>query len=375
MSPAKHNTRVREAIALVAALVLVSACSGTRGVAPKRDSTSVHLDAASAVRLVEVKRIAPDPADAADTDSASPVVALAFAPNDAELTSAHYTGRVRTIDWQAGKVVANLTLTYLSAMATEFDDAGSVLVTAAGNLPTASMYATLEEVQAWRMRDGRALLKSVPTFRSQAIAVSLDGQLVWEGFGSEAYLNDIANDKRRDELFSMWEETTEDHTIDALAIDNQKQYLAAVTRSGKLAIGGFGANTVAQYQDRSKMPYYIDAAKGKYALALKFDPLGDRLAMLTTHNVLVFNLKLRSMQHVFTLIKPINMGKLAFNADGTLLVLASDNGVQILDVAHMREIKTLYTGPTYALAFNHAQTRIAFGDAKGTVHVWGMPTS
>jgi WD40 repeat protein len=107
------------------------------------------------------------------------------------------------------------------------------------------------------------------------------------------------------------------------------------------------------------------------ALALEFDPTNRWLAALTNQELAIWDLSnFFSPEKIFFSIS--NGTTLSFDRTGNLLALGTTNEIIIFNVFEGVEITKFQANKVTALYFTHDNRLLIWGDADGSVHLWGV---
>jgi hypothetical protein len=165
-----------------------------------------------------------------------------------------------------------------------------------------------------------------------------------------------------------------------ISVDPAGDYLAVTDEKGNLLLGDVSmikkSSPVEIFPEfsRNKIAYYhILGYSGKYipTIDLKFDPTHSWLAWLTDEKLVVWSLRNYIFPlHMYIELKDANV--MSFDRTGQILAVATEDGIRIFDVAEKKQIAEYQVGEVTALYFSRDNRLLIWGDAQGTIHLWGV---
>jgi WD40 repeat protein len=166
--------------------------------------------------------------------------------------------------------------------------------------------------------------------------------------------------------------------LEAVAFDSTGDYVAMSSTSGSVRVeqwepGQLSPSEQLNHTVRLEEPKIPYAGKGplRNPLAIAFDPTRRWLASIMSGTLSVYDLGAMRRAWETDLGDPGPAAALAFDPTGNLLAVGSLYGWQIWDVSNKKQLLDTRGVPVYALGFSPDGRLFAFGDARGTVHVWG----
>jgi hypothetical protein len=165
----------------------------------------------------------------------------------------------------------------------------------------------------------------------------------------------------------------EEDDFDVIAIDAQGAFFAAADEAGQVGVYLFEP---LNYPKQPQLVLRQPSQLGPRPLALAFDPRRHWLAEVRGNQLTVWNLQAASNRAQLSASLGEVMGlsaSLAFNPQGDLLAVGTASGLQLWDVQGKALVAQLTETGVYAVAFGDDGRRLAWGDAEGTIHVWGLP--
>lgn len=163
-----------------------------------------------------------------------------------------------------------------------------------------------------------------------------------------------------------------------LAVDPSGDYLAISDDAGNVLLGDI--SRLNSYQPDDMFNLFFPKAtyrtmgfprKNVTTTDLKFDETHSWLAWLTDKNLVVWSLR----NYIFPLHMKIDLEGghvMSFDRAGKILVVGTTDGMQIFDLAQKKQIAEYKVGEVTALYFTRDNRLLIWGDAQGTIHLWGV---
>ncbi len=320
------------------------------------------------------------------------VVRISEDPDRKYILAIYDDGKFHKLDIQTGKVAAVYDFLVASQVATFFNNNGSFLITA-GEI-------------VWNTDDGKMLYcerpgEGCPNATTIAenpggiyidpvrpIEITYGRGVSWFSF-SKAFRNlqgstngglacyDLVMDSPFDEGYASYST----RIIDRIAIDPSGKYVACILESGAVIVRDWslsfdefvddkGINRTREYP-YTRLVRYTLPNRDAHAKDMTFDPTRTWLATLTDRELLIWDL--RRLFFACKLNIPVDDGNaISFDRAGKLLALGTKRGMVIYDVEQGKQIAEFNVGDVTALYFTRDNRLLIWGDAEGTVHLWGV---
>ncbi len=164
-------------------------------------------------------------------------------------------------------------------------------------------------------------------------------------------------------------------SLDALGVDAEGKFFGVAERSGVVDVFELLREEFVLAAQFRQLEVSNPIVNGQFAHAVAFDPTRRYLAVLIGKRLAIFFLQTGQMYFVSVIVtRRTPSTALMFDRSGRILATGSIDGWQLWDVKERVKLLGLSEPPVYALDFNISNDLFAFGDANGTVHVWGFLT-
>lgn len=168
-----------------------------------------------------------------------------------------------------------------------------------------------------------------------------------------------------------------------IAIDPVGDYLAVADDEGNLLLGDISSiKTLPRdemfegfyaFSSKKKATYQLFGYSGKNVptVDLEFDETHSWIGWLTDQKLILWSLKNYFVPlHMNMDLK--NANAMRFDHTGQILAVATKNGITIFDLVEKKQIIEYQTGEVTALYFSRDNHLLIWGDAQGTIHLWGV---
>ena len=310
------------------------------------------------------------------SDGSGPVVAMAFASDGSQLLSVHAgDGELRR--WSLGEAtaVAKWLVGPVDPGLATFDRGANLLATASTQIPG---------IRLWDTTTGELTLELGTDFGDDlvtALVLSPDGQLIYEGVPAGYHIWNTRTG------YSIRGGSNTSKDLDTGIVSSMVPLVAASDALGEWVIVGYQDGYIDIYDfNQSSVPGNTDitinwALGNQDALpiphprAMAVHPTRRWLAAVVGDNLNVWDTRLYPIPfprkyHGVGADGPAN---LAFSPDGSLLAVGTSGGWQIRSVPGFQVLVENDDQPVTAVAWSPDGSLFAWGDAEGTVHVWGVP--
>ena len=309
-------------------------------------------------------------------DEGGSVVALAFTPDGSQLLSVH-AGGGELRRWSLGEDtgVAKWLVGPVDPGLATFDRGANLLATASTQIPG---------IRLWDTTTGELTLELGTDFGDDlvtALVLSPDGQLIYEGVPAGYHIWNTRTG------YSIRGGSNTSKDLDTGIVSSMVPLVAASDALGEWVIVGYQDGYIDIYDfNQSSVPGNTDitinwALGNQDALpiphprAMAVHPTRRWLAAVVGDNLNVWDTRLYPIPfprkyHGVGAVGPAN---LAFSPDGSLLAVGTSGGWQIRSVPGFQVLVENDDQPVTAVAWSPDGSLFAWGDAEGTVHVWGVP--
>ena len=311
--------------------------------------------------------------------SFGPVVTLSFTADGDELFVVHgEEGVLRRWHVRDANLLTAVKIGKVGMTAAAFAGHGRYLAIGEGKIdvtPGERIVDNRDVTWVWSTQTGKLLWQTLPITLSKGsptnrIALSADGRWLVE---ASSYSIGVWNMAREKPVAATGPGGTIGEepvlaSVTAVAIDAVGEWYAYATYKGDITIRDRiafarpeGILWQAELQDRG------------IPLAIAFNAARTHLVAVTTRSLVVWNLRDAPNDEALYVPRPeSSLANLAFSPDDALLAVGTNNGWQIWSMYDKR-LLIENKQPTYAVTFSPDGRLFAWGDASGTVHIWGVP--
>jgi len=183
---------------------------------------------------------------------------------------------------------------------------------------------------------------------------------------------------------------TSDITINNIAFDSSGYYLACATEENQVYVfdvdelfnpagidnedilTGSGRPAVTSFPPiRSRQYGNYDPDAKTITNDLAFDDTRSWLAQLTEDNLVIWDLR-KTIFPRWMQIPVKDASVLAFNHAGNLLAVGTDREILFFDLESRSQVVSISVGEVTELYFSRDDRLLVWGDADGTIHLWGV---
>jgi WD40 repeat protein len=158
-------------------------------------------------------------------------------------------------------------------------------------------------------------------------------------------------------------------TIDRVALDETGGLLAVAFRQGIVRVYGFQGPANLDVRYRLELGNRTFGPLRKVD-AITFDPTGSWLAMLRSEQLQLW--ELRSSQREPSLVTQVESAKkLAFDRSSTVLIVGTNRSLLFFELSSGKLLASYPTPTVTSIALSPDGRLVLWGDAEGTIHIWG----
>lgn len=305
-------------------------------------------------------------------DKNQPVAALAFQSGDPSLLlAAYHPDKLRRWNITSRALEAEFDTYSVSVGATVFDREGKYLVTTDGT-KTPAYNADIDGVRMWDAHTGEMLAGRLGIEGLADVAISADGRWIVGVEGAGIDIWDTKSFQQTENLITSHEESSF-MGMSAVAFDPVGEYIVVAGRNGIVSYNRVSAGRTTSHLVHLQRPTVRYAGLPiSRPVEIAVDPARRWIALVVDEFLMVWSFQSEQL-HLVSRVGATAVASLAFNSTGDLLVVGSERGWEIWDIAQRRRLLTEAGVPIYAAVFSPDDRQLVLGDAVGVIYLWSLP--